>query len=371
MVKEFCKVIKSIHSRSLANSCVFLLFLLSLISAVPAASSGTLIGAGASFPAPLYFSWSLKYKVDTGKKLNYQVMGSAGGQIQLLNGAVDFGATDVPVSAEKLLERGWVQFPSVIGAEVIVVNVDGVENKQLKLTGEILADIYMGKITNWNDKAIADINPDLSLPDLTIVPVYRSEGSGTTFIFTSYLQSVSQEWSDNFGVATSIGWPTGMGAKGNDTVAATVKNTRGAIGYVEYAYAVVADLVTTKLKNKDGYFVSPEVSSFEAAAANVKWGQGTSIAPSMINMFGESSWPIISATHVLLNKNSKKASKLAGVVSFFDWAFSFGDDLARNHHYLVLPEEVKDIVRNVWMNELKDDTGESIWTPPVPVDEGN
>ncbi|NLH82159.1 MAG: phosphate ABC transporter substrate-binding protein PstS, partial [Phyllobacteriaceae bacterium] len=257
--------------------------------------AGDFTGAGATFPAPVYAAWSADYKAASGNALNYQAIGSGVGQTQILNRTVDFGASDAPMSDEKLESGKLLQFPTVIGSVVAIVNLDGVKADELKLTGPIVADIYLGKIAKWNDPAIAKLNPDVKLPDLAILPVYRSDGSGTTYVFTTYLSAVSADWKGKVGAATSVKWEAGNGAKGNDGVAGAVKNAKGAIGYVEYVYASANSLVTTELENKAGKFVKPTVPSFQAAAAAADWDNAKNFNASMIDTKGDTAWPIVSA----------------------------------------------------------------------------
>lgn len=325
------------------------------------ASAGDITGAGATFPAPVYQAWAVAYKEKTGTGLNYQSIGSGAGQTQIFNRTVDFGASDAPVQAEKLAQQKLLQFPAVIGSVVPIVNLEGIAANQLKLTGQVLADIYLGKITKWNDKAIAELNPGLTLPNLGIVPTYRSDGSGTTFVFASYLADVSPEWKSKVGAATSVSWPTGAGGKGNEGVSGTVKNTKGAIGYVEYIYASANNLITTQLQNKAGKFVSPTVPAFQAAAANADWAGAKDFAASMINTPGEATWPITSATFILLPKEPKSATQAAEVIKFFDWAFENGAPIAENLHYIPLPKDVAARVREAWKTEVKVD-GKPVWS---------
>lgn len=318
-------------------------------------------GAGATFPAPVYSAWAADYKAKSGDSLNYQAIGSGGGQTQILNRTVDFGASDAPVAHDKLESGKLLQFPAVIGSVVVIVNLDGVSANQLKLTGPVLADIYLGKIKKWNDKQIADLNAGVKLPDLAILPVYRSDGSGTTFVYASYLASVSAEWKDKVGVATSISWPAGNGAKGNDGVAASVKNSKGAVGYVEYVYAAANSLVTTELQNKAGKFVAPTTAAFQSAAANADWANAQDFAASMINTAGDTTWPIVSATFILLPKNPAKAEQSHAVMKFFDWAYANGGATAEKLHYIPMPKSVVDRVRAAWGAEIKDEAGKPIW----------
>lgn len=309
-------------------------------------------GAGATFPAPLYQKWGEAAREAIGVQLNYQSIGSGAGQTQIRNRTVDFGASDAPMAEAQLREANLLQFPSVMGSLVAVVNVPGVAENQLKLTGEVLADIYLGKVSKWNDARLAELNPGVSLPNLAIAPVYRADGSGTTFVWVSYLAAVSPEWKSRVGVGTSVRFPAGTGARGNEGVAGTVRNTRGAIGYVENAYATQNKLATTQLRNKSGAFVSPTPESFLAAARSADWS-APNFAADLINQPGAESWPIVSPTFVLLPKDAKEPARTAAVVKFFDWAYGQGGAMARELEYIPLPEAVQTAVRAAWRAEIK------------------
>lgn len=310
-------------------------------------------GAGATFPAPVYAKWGEAAKAAIGIELNYQAIGSGGGQNQIFNRTVDFGASDAPVSHEKLVEHKLLQFPTVMGAVVPIVNIPGVKPDEMKLTGELLAEIYMGKITKWNDPKIVEMNRDLKLPALAIAPAYRADGSGTTFVFTSYLSTVSADWKSHVGAATSVKWMAGNGAKGNDGVAATVKQVRGGIGYVENAYASKNHLTTTQLRNKAGQFVKPTIASFQAAAANADWASAQDFAVSLIDTNGATSWPIVSATFLLLPLDPKDPARSANVRKWVDWSYKNGSDIAAGLEYVPLPTAVQDKVRAVWAADYK------------------
>ena len=332
-----------------------------LFAAMGAAKAADFTGAGATFPAPVYSAWGADYKAKTGNGLNYQAIGSGGGQTQILNRTVDFGASDAPMDEAKLASGNLLQVPTVIGAVVPIVNLDGVKADELTLTGPVLTDIYLGKVAKWSDKAIADLNPGVKLPDIAILPIYRSDSSGTTFVFTSYLAEISPDWKAGVGAAQSVKWVAGNGAKGNDGIAATVKNAKGAIGYVEYVYAASNSLITTQLENKAGKFVKPSTDAFSAAAANADWKGAKNFAASMINTAGDTTWPIVSATFILLPKNPTDAAKSAEVMKFFDWAFTGGDEIAAKQHYITLPAAVKDAVRAAWTAEIKDASGAAVY----------
>ncbi len=317
-------------------------------------------GAGASFPAPVYQAWAAAYKEKTGTGLNYQSIGSGGGQNQIVNRTVDFGASDAPMKDDKLESANLLQFPTVIGSVVAIVNLG--EDHALTLDGATIADIYQGKITKWNDPKIAALNKDAKLPDIAIVPVYRSDSSGTSFVFTSYLAATNADWKSNVGAATSVQWPVGAGAKGNEGVAGTVKNTRGAIGYVEFIYAAANKLATTDLVNKAGKVVKPETKAFMEAAAAADWTGAKNFAASMIDTSGEGAWPITSATYILLPKNPTNAAQSAEVIKFFDWAYGAeGDAIAEKLHYIPLPEAVVSDIKKAWASDVKAD-GKAVWT---------
>lgn len=316
-------------------------------------SAQQITGAGATFPAPVYAKWAEAAKAAVGVELNYQAIGSGGGQNQIFNRTVDFGASDAPVSTEKLAEQKLLQFPSVMGAVVPIVNIPGIELNKLKLTGEVLADIYGGKITKWNDPRLVAINAGLALPNLAIAPVYRADGSGTTFVFTSYLSVASGEWKSKVGAASSVKWPSGTGAKGNDGVSATVKQVKGSIGYVENAYATGNKLITVQLKNKSGAFVEPTLPAFTAAAASGDWASAKNYAVDLIDTAGATAWPIVSATFILLPQEPKDAARSAAVMKFFDWAYTNGGKIAGDLDYIALPKTVQDAVRASWKSDIK------------------
>jgi phosphate transport system substrate-binding protein len=333
------------------------------VAVVPVSASlaQQITGAGATFPAPIYTKWGEQAKAAIGIELNYQAIGSGGGQNQILQRTVDFGASDAPMSAEKLETGKILQFPAVMGSVVVIVNIPGVEMNQLKLPGELLADIYEGKVAKWNDPRIAEANRGVTLPSLAIAPVYRADGSGTTFVYASYLSAVSASWKSKVGAATSVKWPAGAGAKGNDGVAATVQNTKGGIGYVEYAYASQNKLTTVQLRNKAGYYVSPTKEAFQAAASAGDWASAKNFAVDLIDLPGEKTWPIESATFIELPKDPKDAAKSAAVIKFFDWAYKNGDATALGLEYTPLPAAVKDAVRAAWHNEIKGPDGKPVY----------
>jgi len=317
-------------------------------------------GAGATFPSPLYQKWSEAAKGPTGITLNYQSVGSGAGQAQIRNRTVDFGASDAPMTDAQLKENNLLQFPATMGSLVAIVNLPGIADNQMKLTGDVLADIYLGKITKWNDAKIAGLNAGMALPDLAIAPVYRADGSGTTYVWVSYLSAVSAEFKDKVGVATSVKWPVGSGARGNEGVAGTVKNTRGAIGYVENAYATQNKLISTQLRNKDGNFIVPNTEAFVAAAQNANWAT-PNFAVNLIDTPGPKSWPIVSPTFILVPKNPADASKTMAVFKFFDWAYANGGKIAQDLEYIPIPTAVAAQIRQSWVSEVKGPDGQAAW----------
>ena len=318
------------------------------VLAAATAQAQQITGAGSSFAAPIYGKWGDAAGAATGLKLNYQAVGSGAGINQINNRTVDFGASDMPVPPADLAAHKLMQFPTVIGGVDIIVNVPGVKANELKLTGAILADIYLGKIARWDDAAIAAINPGLKLPHTAIAPVHRADGSGTTFVFTDYLSLQSAEWKTKIGAATSVSWPNGAGAKGSDGVAGTVKQIAGGIGYAESAYATQNHLVTVMMKNKDGNFVAPDMTSFAAAAASADWTKVQNFAINLNDQPGATSWPIESATFVLLPTDPKDEKQSGAVKKFFDWGFSSGNDIATALLYIPLPKSVQDAIRAAW-----------------------
>ncbi|HUB14967.1 MAG TPA: phosphate ABC transporter substrate-binding protein PstS [Acetobacteraceae bacterium] len=323
-----------------------------LVAAQQANAQTQITGAGSTFAQPIYQKWGEAARPTTNISLNYQAIGSGAGINQINNRTVDFGASDMPVKGADLAAHKLMQFPTVIGGVDIIVNIPGVKPNELKLTGAILADIYLGKITHWNDKQITAINPGLKLPHTAIAPVHRADGSGTTFVFTDYLGMQSDEWKSKVGSSTSVAWPVGAGAKGSDGVAATVKQIQGGIGYDESAYAATNHLTTALLKNKAGQFVAPTMAAFEAAAASADWGAVQNFAIDLNDEPGAASWPIESATFVLLPTDPKDANQSGAVKKFFDWGFAHGDDIARSLLYIPLPASVHTAIRAAWQKEV-------------------
>jgi phosphate transport system substrate-binding protein len=318
-------------------------------------------GAGATFPYPIYAKWAEAYAAKTGTKMNYQSIGSGGGIKQITEKTVDFGASDMPLKPPDLEKAGLTQFPMIMGGVVPVVNLTGIQPGQLKLDGKLLADIYLGKITKWNDPAIASLNSGLKLPDQAIAPVYRSDGSGTTFIFTHYLSEVSPEWKDKIGENTSVQFPTGIGGKGNEGVSAMASRTSGAIGYVEYAYAKQNKLTYALLRNKDGQFVTPEINSFQSAAANADWAKAQDFYLLLTNQPGKDSWPITGASFILMHKQQTKPDVGREALNFFDWAYRNGGKMAEELDYVPMPESVVKLVEQSWQ-QIKGPDGKPVWT---------
>ena len=314
-------------------------------------------GAGASFPAPLYSKWAADYNKATGVKINYQSVGSGAGLRQIEAKTVDFGASDAPLKDEELNKKGLVQFPTVIGGIVPVVNIKGVAPGQLKLNGQVLGDIYLGKITKWNDAAIKALNPALALPDSDIAPVRRADGSGTTFGFTNYLSKVNADWKAKVGEGTAVNWPTGAGGKGNEGVAAFVGRLPNSIGYLEYAYVKQNKLTYALMQNSAGNFVAPDDTSFKAAAAGADWAK--SFYQILTDQPGKDSWPITSATFILFQKVQEKPVQAATALKFFEWAYKSGDKTAADLDYVPMPDSVKGIIMKSWDN-IKDASGKAI-----------
>jgi phosphate transport system substrate-binding protein len=318
-------------------------------------------GAGATFPYPIYAKWAEAYKAQTGVGLNYQSIGSGGGIKQITKKTVNFGASDKPLTSNELGLAGLTQFPTVIGGVVPVINVEGIAPGQLKLTSETLAGIYLGKITKWNDPKLVADNNGVALPNTDITVVHRSDGSGTTFIFVTYLTQISSDWRATVGADTSVAWPTGMGGKGNEGVAANVKSIKNSIGYVEYAYALQNKMTYVQLKNRDGQFVKPEDTNFKAAAANAKWKAEDGFYQVLTNQPGKDSWPISGATFILMHTKQDNAETAKEVLKFFDWAYSNGGKLASDLDYVPLPENVVKLIRDSWKSQIKAADGKAVW----------
>lgn len=323
--------------------------------------AANITGAGASFPYPVYAKWADQYKQATGNQVNYQSIGSGGGQQQIIAKTVDFGASDDPMKGDALEKNGLFQFPAVIGGTVAVVNVDGIKAGQLKLSGAVLADIFLGKITKWDDAAIKALNPGVALPGKAIIVVHRADGSGTTFGWTNYLSKVSPAWKSQVGEGKAVKWPTGQGGKGNEGVAAYVRQLKNSIGYVEYAYAKQNNLSWTQLENKDGKFVQPTQAAFAAAAANADWKSAPGMGVVLTDEPGAQSWPVTSATFILVHKVQDKPATAKEVLAFFDWAFKNGGKSAAALDYVPLPEAVTSQITALWKTQIKGADGSAIW----------
>jgi phosphate transport system substrate-binding protein len=328
-----------------------------------AANAIDISGAGATFPYPIYAKWADAYKKETGSGLNYQSIGSGGGIKQIKAKTVTFGATDAPLPGKELDESGLAQFPMVMGAIVPVVNLDGVKPGDLTLDGPTVAKIYLGEIKKWDDPVIAKLNPGAKLPSQAIVPVRRSDGSGTTYNFAYYLADVSPEWKSKVGVSTAVQWPVGIGAKGNEGVANNVANTKGSIGYVEYAYAKQNKLTHTKMVNKAGKTVDPSSASFQAAAANADWNSQPGYGVILANQPGDQSWPMTAATWILLYKKPQDVPATAEALKFFAWSYAKGDKMAEDLDYVPMPDKVVKDIEKMWSAEIKDAGGKPLFSP--------
>jgi phosphate transport system substrate-binding protein len=331
-------------------------------SETPAAgeTGGTITGAGASFPFPLYSTWASDYEKVTGVKLNYQSIGSSGGIEQIMAKTVDFGASDAPLTTEELDEAGLTQFPMTMGGVTVAYNLEGVADGELMLDGPTLADVFMGKITKWNDPALKALNRDVTLPDTDITVVHRADGSGTTFIFTSYLSAVSSEWESEYGAEKEVSWPAGVGGKGNEGVSAQIQNVKGSLGYVEYAYALETGLASAQLKNKDGNYVKADITTFAAAAANADWENTPGMAVILVDQPGPDSWPIAGASFIIVYKEQEDAAQAKLMLDFFDWALKNGQPAAEELHYVPLPDNVVALVEGLWSKDITSG-GKAVW----------
>jgi len=318
-------------------------------------------GAGATFPFPIYSKWAEAYKASTGIGLNYQSIGSGGGMRQIKAKTVDFGASDQPMKVEELEKEGIVQFPAIIGGVVPVFNLDGIQAGQLKFTPELISAIHLGKISKWNDKAIAAVNPDVKLPDLAITVVHRADGSGTTFLWTDYLSKANAEFKDKVGTGNSVKWPTGVGGKANEGVAANVQRVKGAFGYVEYAYAKRNKIPYGQMKNRDGEFVMPDDETFKAAAASADWANTPGMGVLLTNQPGKQSWPATGASFILMHKTQADALTGRAVLKFFDWAYKNGGQMATELEYVPIPAPVVKQIQELWKASFKDSAGAPIW----------
>lgn len=326
-----------------------------------AAVAADITGAGATFPYPIYAKWAEEYKKASGNGLNYQSIGSGGGIKQIKAKTVDFGASDMPLKAEDLDTEGLMQFPAIMGGVVPVVNLDGVAPGQLKFSGQVLADIYLGKITKWNAPEIAALNAGVKLPAEDITVVHRADGSGTSFLFTDYLSKSNPDFKTKVGAGTAVKWPAGVGGKGNEGVAANVQRIKNSIGYVEYAYAKKNKMSHAQLKNRDGQFVQPDDESFKAAAAGADWAKTPGFAVVLTDQPGKNSWPITGASFILMHKSQADAAKGKEVLKFFDWAFKNGGAMATELEYVSMPAPVVKLVQDAWKAQIKDGSGKAIW----------
>jgi phosphate transport system substrate-binding protein len=333
----------------------------SALVAMSSSIAADMTGAGATFPYPIYAKWAESYKAATGNGLNYQSVGSGAGIKQIKAKTVDFGASDMPLSADELNAEGLFQFPAIMGGVVAVVNLDGVAPGQLKLTGPVIADIYLGKVTKWNAPEIAALNPGVKLPAEDITVVHRADGSGTTFLFADYLSKTNPEFKAKIGAGTAVKWIVGVGGKGNDGVAANVQRIKGSIGYVEWAYAKKNKMSHTQLKNKDGVYLQPDDDNFKAAAAGAEWTKTPGFAVVLTDQAGKASWPITGVSYILMHKSQADAAKGKEVLKFFDWAYKNGGAAATELDYVPLPASVIKLVQDAWKANLKDASGKAIY----------
>ena len=324
-----------------------------------AAGAADITGAGATFPYPIYSKWAEAYKAKTGNGMNYQSIGSGGGIKQILAKTVDFGATDAPLEPAQLEKEGLIQFPMVIGGVVPVFNIEGIKPGGLNMTGALIADIYLGKVSKWNAPEIVALNKGVKLPNQDITVVARSDGSGTTFIFTNYLSKVSAEWKEKAGSSTSVKWPTGVAGKGNEGVAAYVQRLPGSIGYVEYAYALQNKMSYVHLQNREGNYVNPDDRTFRAAAANAQWDKAPGFYQILTDPPGKESWPITGATFILMHKKQEKPANAAVALNFFAWAYESGDKMALDLDYIPMPDNVVKLIKAEW-KKIQDASGKSI-----------
>jgi len=331
------------------------------IGSALAGEVSAIAGAGATFPYPIYAKWAAAYNKETGIRMNYQSIGSGGGIKQIKAKTVDFGASDAPLKAEELDQAGLMQFPMIIGGVVPVVNLPGIKAGEIKLSPAVMADLYLGKIKKWNNKAIAELNPDVNLPSTAVSVVHRSDGSGTTWIFTNYLTKVSKNWADKVGNDKAVAWPTGVGGKGNEGVASYVKRIKGSIGYVEYAYALQNKMTYVKLKNRDGNYVDPTSENFQAAAAGADWAHAPGYYLVLTDQPGANAWPISGASFILMYKNQEKPEVAEAVLKFFDWSYNNGGKMAESLDYVPIPKSVVSLVENTWKQEIKGSNGQAVW----------
>ena len=336
--------------------------LLAMVCVLPlGAAAAEITGAGATFPYPIYAKWAEAYKKANGTGMNYQSIGSGGGIKQIKAKTVDFGASDMPLAAAELEKAGLVQFPAVMGGVVPVLNLEGIKPGQLKMNGAVLGAIYTGKITKWNAPEIAALNQGVTLPATDITVVHRADGSGTTFLWTDYLSKVSPEFKSAVGSGTAVKWPVGVGGKGNEGVAANVQRVKGAIGYVEYAYAKKNNIAHAQLQNRDGQFVQPDDETFKAAATGADWAKTPGMALVLTDQPGKAAWPVTGASYILMQKTQADAGKAREVLKFFDWAFREGGAMAAELDYVALPAPVVKLVQDGWKTQIKDGAGKAVW----------
>lgn len=324
-------------------------------------SAADMTGAGATFPYPIYAKWAEMYKKASGNGLNYQSVGSGAGIKQIKAKTVDFGASDMPLSAAELTEAGLFQFPAIMGGVVTIVNLPGIAPGAMKLTGPVVADIYLGKITKWNAPEIAALNPGMALPADEITVVHRADSSGTSFLFTDFLSKTNADFKTKIGSGTAVKWATGVGGKGNEGVAANVQRIKGSIGYVEWAYAKKNKMAHTQLKNKDGVFLQPDDDAFKAAAAGAEWTKTPGFAIVLTDAAGKASWPITGVSYILMHKDQADGAKGKEVLKFFDWAYKNGDAAATELDYVPMPDSVTKLVEAAWKTSAKDSAGKAIW----------
>lgn len=329
--------------------------------AFSSAVAADITGAGATFPYPIYSKWAESYKTVTGTGMNYQSIGSGGGIKQIKAKTVDFGASDMPLKAEELETEGLIQFPAIMGGVVPIVNLDGITPGQLKFTPEVIAAIYLGKVVKWNDPQIVALNPGAKLTDQDITVVHRSDGSGTTFLWTDFLSKTVPEFQKEVGAGTAVKWPAGVGGKGNEGVAANVQRIKGSIGYVEYAYAKKNKMSHTQVKNRDGQFVQPDDDTFKAAAAGADWAKTPGMGVVLTNQAGKASWPITGASFILFHKSQASAEKAKEVLKFFDWSYKNGGAMASELDYVAMPPAVVKLVQDSWKANVKDASGKAVW----------
>jgi phosphate transport system substrate-binding protein len=327
-----------------------------------AAAAAEISGAGATFPYPIYAKWAEAYQQKTGNQLNYQSIGSGGGIRQIKSKTVTFGASDKPLTPDELKQAGLVQFPMIMGGVVPVLNVEGIEAGKLKLDGKTLADIFRGEIASWNDDRIAALNPDVKLPDTAIAVVHRSDGSGTTFLFTNYLSEANPDWKEQVGADASVQWPVGIGAKGNEGVANNVQRTGGAIGYVEYAYALQNNLPYVLMVNQAGKAVAPTSESFQAAASHADWAHADGFYVILTDQPGDDSWPITGASFILMYEQPQDPQASLEALKFFAWSYANGNAMAEELHYVPMPEKVVGLVEQMWKERIKGAGGQAVWT---------